>query len=85
MKVFVLNADKTTLMPCYHRRAMMLLKAKRTAVYRTVPFTIILKEQLENPVLQTVEIKVDPGSKTTGIALISNIRIVPANQLVDCI
>ena len=76
MKVFVLNADKTPLMPCYHRRAILLLKAKRAAVYHTVPFTIILKEQLENPVLQDVELKIDPGSKTTGIALVSNKTVI---------
>lgn len=67
--VFVLNGDKTPLMPCKPARARLLLKQGRAAVFRTHPFTIILKEQLENPVLETIRVKIDPGSKTTGIAL----------------
>jgi len=67
--VFVLNDDKTPLMPCKPARARLLLKQGRAAVFRTHPFTIILKEQIENPVLETIRVKVDPGSKTTGIAL----------------
>ena len=72
MKIFVLNADKTPLMPCYHRRAIELLNTKRAAVYRRIPFTIILKQQIDNPILQPVELRVDPGSKITGIALVAS-------------
>ncbi len=68
-RVFVFDANKTPLMPCSPARAGRLLKAKRAAVYRMQPFTIILKYRVE-PHPQPVEFKVDPGSKTTGLALV---------------
>jgi 5-methylcytosine-specific restriction endonuclease McrA len=34
------------------------------------PFTIILKKQIKNPGLQRTKLKVDPGSKVTGLALV---------------
>lgn len=57
-------------MPCSPARARILLKRKKAAVFRTYPFSIILKER-EGGDLQPVELKLDPGSKTTGIALVA--------------
>jgi 5-methylcytosine-specific restriction endonuclease McrA len=51
------------------RRARMLLKCGKAAVFRKFPFTIILKNR-EDGEIQPLEIKVDPGSKTTGMALV---------------
>jgi 5-methylcytosine-specific restriction endonuclease McrA len=48
-----------------------LLTAGKAAVYRLHPFTIILKQRADGDV-QPVEFKVDPGSKTTGIALVGD-------------
>jgi 5-methylcytosine-specific restriction endonuclease McrA len=70
-RVLVLNADRTPLMPCHPARARALLRAGRAAVYRHSPFTVILREQLDDPVTQPLELKLDPGSKTTGIALVA--------------
>jgi hypothetical protein len=70
-RVFVLNADKQPLMPCHPARARALLRQQKAAVYRRMPFTIILKEQHHDTVTQNVELKLDPGSKITGIALVS--------------
>jgi 5-methylcytosine-specific restriction endonuclease McrA len=81
VKVFVLNADKTPLMPCWPIRAYQLLHERRAAVYRVKPFTIILKTQIENPTLQDTELRLDPGSKTTGIAIVSNDSVVFAAEL----
>jgi len=45
-----------------------LLTSGKAAVFRVYPFTIILKrEVIATP--EPIEIKIDPGSKTTGIAL----------------
>lgn len=66
--VFVLDKNKQPLMPCQPARARRLLKSGKAAVFRRYPFTIILKER-EGGVLQQTELKIDPGSKTTGIAL----------------
>jgi hypothetical protein len=67
--VFVLDNQKQPLMPCHPARARALLKAKNAAVYRCFPFTIILKHR-EGGDTQPLEIKIDPGSKTSGVALV---------------
>lgn len=69
--VLVLSSTKKPLMPCRPARARQLLTAGKAAVYRQQPFTIILKDRADGEV-QDVEIKVDPGSKTTGIALVGH-------------
>lgn len=69
-RVFVLGSTKKPLMPCHPARARELLKKNRAAVYRTQPFTIILKDR-EDGGVQPVEFKADPGSKTTGLALVA--------------
>ncbi len=52
-------------------RARMLLKRGRAKVYRYQPFTIILTDREGGPT-HPVEHKFDPGSKTTGIALVAD-------------
>ncbi len=58
-------------MPTTPARARRLLAAGRAAVYRRAPFTIILKYRVD-PTPQPVELKLDPGSKTTGMALVGD-------------
>jgi 5-methylcytosine-specific restriction endonuclease McrA len=72
-RVFVLANTKTPLMPCHPARARELLRDRKASVYRRVPFTIILRERAEGD-LQPIELKVDPGSKTTGIALVGEFK-----------
>lgn len=67
--IFVLSKDKTPLMPTSPARARILLKQGRACIHRLAPFTIRLK-QPSKMVTQSVIIKIDPGSKTTGIALV---------------
>jgi 5-methylcytosine-specific restriction endonuclease McrA len=62
------------LMPCHPARARKLLSKNKASVYRRYPFTIILKNETTN-FTQPIEFKVDPGSKTTGIALVSEFKI----------
>lgn len=70
MSVFVLDKRKKPLMPCSEKRASLLLKRGRARIHRLVPFVIRLVDRFqETSVLQTVELKIDPGSKTTGMAL----------------
>lgn len=68
-KVFVLDSVKQPLAPCHPARARELLAKGKAAVYRRYPFTIILKDRTGGDV-QPIQIKFDPGSKTTGIALV---------------
>ena len=67
--VFVLSITKGPLMPCHPARARELLKKKKACVYKAQPFTIILKNREERDT-QSIICKNDPGSKTTGIALV---------------
>lgn len=71
MSVFVLDQRKHPLMPCSERRARLLLSRKRAVVHRLRPFTIRLKDRSgEASQVQPVALKLDPGSKTTGMALV---------------
>ena len=58
-------------MPCHPLRARALLTKERATVFRQAPFTIILFER-EEGVLQGISLKLDPGSKTTGVALVAD-------------
>ena len=67
--VFVLDKRKKPLMPCSEKRARLLLERKKAVVHKISPFTIRLKDRIGGEV-QPVRIKLDPGSRTTGIALV---------------
>jgi len=67
-RVFVLDSAKNPLMPCHTARARELLSAGKAAVFRTIPFTIVLKDRAGGDT-QPIEFKVDPGSKA-GLALV---------------
>jgi 5-methylcytosine-specific restriction endonuclease McrA len=68
--VFVLDQKKQPLMPCTPKRARLLLKRGRAVVHRVTPFVIRIKDRRrEDSVLQPLTLKIDPGSKTSGIAL----------------
>jgi 5-methylcytosine-specific restriction endonuclease McrA len=71
MAVLVLDKRKRPLMPCSEKRARLLLERGRARVHRMVPFTIRLVDRLrENSVLQPVRLKLAPGSRTSGMALV---------------
>ena len=70
-RVFVLDKQKQPLSPCSPARARVLLAKGKAAVYRRFPFTIILKGWSGGET-QPVEVKLDPGSKKTGVALMQH-------------
>jgi 5-methylcytosine-specific restriction endonuclease McrA len=76
MSVFVLAQDKTPLSCTTPARARLLLSAGDAAVFRRYPFTIILKRPPSDGVIQPLRLKLDPGSKVTGIALVNNAGLV---------
>src|SRR5215831_1857371 len=43
----------------------------RAAVFRRYPFTIILKREIVNPSTPDLKLKIDPGSKITGVAIVN--------------
>ncbi|MBV8610934.1 MAG: HNH endonuclease [Singulisphaera sp.] len=71
MQVFVLDTGRKPLDPCSPARARILLAKGRAAVFRRYPFTIILHDRkVEDSVVHEHRVKIDPGSKTTGIAVV---------------
>jgi 5-methylcytosine-specific restriction endonuclease McrA len=72
MSVFVVDTNKVPLAPCHEAKARILLDAGKAAIFRMRPFTIILKRAVENPHVSDLRIKLDPGSKTTGIAVVDD-------------
>ena len=71
-RVFVVDTNKQPLMPCHPARARRLMRSGRASVLRKQPFTIILHDRTaKESELQPIRAKVDPGSKTTGLALVA--------------
>src|SRR6516225_3390495 len=71
LSVFVLDKKGKPLMPCSEKRARLLLEAGRARVHRVKPFTIrLVDREQKDSALQPVRVKLDPGSKVTGIALV---------------
>ncbi len=78
--VFVLDTNRKPLTPCKPGVARSLLKAGKASVFRRYPFTIILNKEVDaNP--EPLELKLDPGSKVTGIALKQGNHIIFAAEL----
>ncbi|MBU1751682.1 MAG: RRXRR domain-containing protein, partial [Chloroflexi bacterium] len=69
-RVFVLDQNEKSLMPTHPARARQLLKKGRARVYRRQPFTIQLLDR-EGGATQPLEVRIDPGSRTTGLALVA--------------
>jgi hypothetical protein len=67
---FVLDKRLKPPMPCSQKRARLLLARGRALVHHRYPFTIHLKDRIGSEV-QPVRVKLDPGSKTTGIAVVT--------------
>lgn len=82
MYVFVLDANQQPLDPCSPARARYFLKIGRAPVYRRVPFTIQLHDRtVSESVVQDYRLKIDPGSKTTGLAILQDQRVILAAEL----
>lgn len=70
--VFVLDSDLRPLMPCTSARARLLLRRGRAAVWLRFPFTIILKAAKPDALVQPLRLKLDPGSRSSGLAIIDD-------------
>ncbi|MDC0835950.1 RNA-guided endonuclease IscB, partial [Geitlerinema sp. CS-897] len=70
------------LAPCHPAKARRLLKSGRASVFRRYPFTIILHEiEAKDCVVRETQLKIDPGSQTTGLAILSENRVIWASEL----
>ncbi len=68
--VLVVDQEGKPLNPVHSGRARLLLKAGKAAVLRRYPFTLILKTVVPAAQPASLRLKIDPGAKTTGLALV---------------
>ena len=80
--VFVLDKHKKPLMPCTEKRARQMLEKKRAVTHKMFPFTIRLKDRIqEESELQDIRLKLDPGAKTTGVAILTNEDVILLGEI----
>ncbi len=79
--VLVIDSNKQPLTPCHPSVARKLLGSGKAAVFRRYPFTIILKKLCSKVIAEPVQLKIDPGSQTTGIALVQGEKVILAMEL----
>ncbi len=71
-KVFVLDTNCKPLNPVYPGQARRLLSQGKASIFRRYPFTIILNTEVNNCEIEPLRLKIDPGAKITGLAIISD-------------
>ena len=75
--VITLDRHKKPLGHCTEKRARKLIEAGRACVYRYYPFTVIIKDldvrTMQDPPKQEYRVKIDPGSKYTGMAVVEEV------------
>ena len=80
--VFVVDVSGQPLDPCHPARARELLRQHRAVVQRRYPFTIQMVDRTRSEsTVHEHRLKIDPGSKTTGLALLRGARVVWAAEL----
>lgn len=73
-RILVVDAQRRPLMPCIPARARQLLKSRKAAILRRFPLVLILKDARPEAVVDPLRVKLDPGSKTSGIAVVNDAR-----------
>lgn len=79
--VFVIDTDKQPCNPVHPAQARLLLNQKKAAVFLRYPFTIILKEKQEDVEVNSLTLKIDPGSQATGIAILNGEDVIWGAEL----
>ena len=70
-RILVVDQERRPLMPTTPARARILLKSRQAAILRRFPLVLILKDTLPEAVVEPLRVKLDPGSKTSGIAVVN--------------
>ena len=71
-KVFLLDTNKVPLNPVHQAYAHKLLTGGKATIFRWYPFTIILKKAVDHPNNEPLRLKIGPGSKVTGLAIVND-------------
>lgn len=78
--IFVLNKNKEPLDPTSPANARKLLNKKKAIIHRQIPFTIRLNEQ-KIASTQDYRLKIDYGSRHTGLAILRGNTVIWLGQL----
>ena len=78
---FVLNKNKEALNPCSNAKARWLLDNGYAVIHKYQPFTIRLKNKIKEPGLKEYVLKIDAGSKTTGLSISCGENVVFVAEL----
>ncbi len=70
--VFVLDRSKKPLDMISHAKARILLKNRLAVVHKIYPFTIRLRDNSCVGRNKAYTVKIDPGSRTTGVAIVDD-------------
>ena len=70
--VFVLNKSKKPLNMITNAEARILLRKKLAVIHKIYPFTIRLRDNSYGSEDRAYTVKLDPGSKTTGVAIVDD-------------
>ena len=71
-RVLVVDTQLNPLHPCTPARARLLLKQHKASVLRRFPFTIVLRAAVPETQPSELRLKLDPGSRTTGLAVVDD-------------
>lgn len=79
--VFVIDASKKPLDMCHPAKARKLLRDGKAKIYRKEPFTIILTKIVDKPTENKYRLKIDYGSRHTGLAILKGSKVCWLGQL----
>jgi hypothetical protein len=68
----VVDQERKPLDPVHPGHARLLLNQGKAAVWRRIPFTLIVKATALNTHPTPLRVEVDPGSKITGLAVVND-------------
>jgi 5-methylcytosine-specific restriction endonuclease McrA len=71
-KVFLIDTNYKPLNPIHPAQARQFLRNGKASIYKHFPFTLILKESCPEAKVKPLRLKIDPGAKFTGIALVDD-------------
>ncbi len=70
--VFVVDKNKKPLAMCHSAKARKLLDRQKATVISQYPFVVKMKEENKEEIQKTYCLKIDPGAKFTGLAILNN-------------
>lgn len=79
--VFVIDTSKKPLDMCHPAKARKLLRDGKAKIYRKELFTIILTKIVDKPAENKYRLKIDYGSRYTGLAILKDAKVCWLGQL----